>query len=157
MTGAPIEHLPYEDVNYWEELCELFDWAEKSVHSLFGICWGGMAMLYYWYGIEKHLLNQKAFGCFPLENLAPSSPYLRGFSDECVIPISRWTEVRDIEIGPVPRIAHTSRLERNRDLASSRTEVAERWRSSTTSSTIARLWRTNISAIFAKAFRFKCP
>ncbi|MDE0303766.1 MAG: homoserine O-succinyltransferase [Albidovulum sp.] len=104
VTGAPIEHLPYEDVTYWSELCELFEWAEHSVHSLFGICWGGMAMLYYWYGIEKHMLAEKAFGCYSLNNLAPSSPYLRGFSDECVIPISRWTEVKESEIGPVPEL-----------------------------------------------------
>lgn len=104
VTGAPIEHLAYEEVTYWNELCELFDWAESSVHSLLGICWGGMAMLFHWYGIKKHLLEKKTFGCFPMANLAPSSPYLRGFSDECLIPISRWTEVMESEIVSVPEI-----------------------------------------------------
>ena len=104
ITGAPIEHLPYERVTYWKELCELFDWAETSVHSLFGICWGGMAMLYYWHGIEKFELNSKAFGCYSMTNLAPSSPYLRGFSDQFVIPVSRWTEIRDCDIARIPEL-----------------------------------------------------
>ena len=98
ITGAPIEHLPYEEVTYWEEICELFEWTETNVHSTIGVCWGGMAMLYYFYGLEKYTLEQKAFGCFHHRNLFRSSRYLRGFSDECLIPVSRWTEVRQNEI-----------------------------------------------------------
>ena len=98
ITGAPIEHLPFEEVTYWDELCEVFEWASGNVHSTFGICWGGMAMIYYWHGVPKHILPRKAFGCFHHTNLLPASPYLRGFSDECVIPVSRWTEMRQDEI-----------------------------------------------------------
>ena len=94
ITGAPIEHLPFNDVTYWDELCEIFDWTQSHVHSTFGVCWGGMAMINHFHGVEKHLLDQKAFGCFRHKNMAPTSPYLRGFSDECVIPVSRWTEIR---------------------------------------------------------------
>lgn len=98
ITGAPIEHLPFEEVTYWRELQRVMDWTQTHVHSTFGVCWGGMAMAYHFHGLKKHMLDHKAFGCFPQQNLAPTSPYLRGFSDECVIPVSRWTEVRQDEI-----------------------------------------------------------
>ena len=98
ITGAPIEHLDYEDVSYWEELCEVFSWAQTNVFSTIGVCWGGMAMMYHSHGIKKHLLPQKAFGCFRHKNLFPSSPYLRGFSDDCIIPVSRWTEMLQEDI-----------------------------------------------------------
>lgn len=94
ITGAPIEHLPFEEVTYWDELRQIMDWTQTNVHSTFGVCWGGMAMAWHFHGVEKHMLNRKAFGCFRVSNEDPSSPYLRGFSDECVIPVSRWTEVR---------------------------------------------------------------
>ncbi len=102
ITGAPIEHLPFGDVSYIDELREVFAWTQTNVHSTFGVCWGGMAMINHFHGVEKHPLDRKAFGCFPLQNLAPASPYLRGFSDECVIPVSRWTEMRQAEIDAVP-------------------------------------------------------
>ncbi|MGR3662026.1 MAG: homoserine O-succinyltransferase [Paracoccaceae bacterium] len=98
ITGAPIEHLAFEDVTYWDELVEVMDWTQTNVHSTFGVCWGGMAMIKHFHGVDKHLLDAKAFGCFRQENLVPSSPYLRGFSDDCVIPVSRWTEMRQGEI-----------------------------------------------------------
>ena len=98
ITGAPIEHLPFEDVTYWDELREIFEWTQTNVHSTFGVCWGGMAMINHFHGVQKHALQQKAFGCFRHQNLHPSSPYLRGFSDDCVIPVSRWTEMRQDEI-----------------------------------------------------------
>lgn len=98
ITGAPIEHLAFQDVTYWNELTELFDWTQTNVHSTFGVCWGGMGMINHFHGVKKHLLPAKAFGCFRHKNLAPSSPYLRGFSDDCVIPVSRWTEMRQDEI-----------------------------------------------------------
>ncbi len=94
ITGAPIEHLPYEQVTYWDELTEVFDWTQSNVHSTFGVCWGGMAMAYHLHGIDKHMLPQKAFGCFRHANRAPASPYLSGFSDDCIVPVSRWTEMR---------------------------------------------------------------
>jgi homoserine O-succinyltransferase len=102
ITGAPIEHLDYHDVTYWDELTEVFDWTQTHVHSTFGVCWGGMAMLWHFHKVPKHMLAAKAFGCFRHRNLAPASPYLRGFSDDCVIPVSRWTEIRQAEVDRVP-------------------------------------------------------
>ncbi|AHD09696.1 homoserine O-acetyltransferase MetA [Phaeobacter gallaeciensis] len=102
ITGAPIEHLEFEDVTYWDELCEVFDWTQTNVHSTFGVCWGGMAMINYFHGVKKHLLDHKVFGCFRHQNLDPASPYLRGFSDDCVIPVSRWTEILQSEIDARP-------------------------------------------------------
>lgn len=98
ITGAPIEHLDFADVTYWDELCEVFEWTQTHVHSTLGVCWGGMAMINHFHGVEKHILPAKAFGCFRHRNLSPASPYLRGFSDDCVIPVSRWTEMRQAEI-----------------------------------------------------------
>jgi homoserine O-succinyltransferase len=98
ITGAPIEHLPFEEVTYWDELREVMDWTQTHVHSTFGVCWGGMAMAYHFHGIAKHDLAQKSFGCIRQRNLAPTSPYLRGFSDDLVTPVSRWTEMRQSEM-----------------------------------------------------------
>ena len=94
ITGAPIEHLPFENVTYWEELKEVMDWTQTNVLSTFGVCWGGMAMIYHHSGVPKHILPAKHFGCYRHRNLAPASPYLRGFSDDFTVPVSRWTEVR---------------------------------------------------------------
>jgi homoserine O-succinyltransferase/O-acetyltransferase len=101
ITGAPIEHLPFDEVTYWDELREVMDWTQTNVHSTFGVCWGGMAMINYFHGVEKHLLDQKLFGCLRHHTTAAGSPYLRGFSDDCVIPVSRWTEMRQAEIDAV--------------------------------------------------------
>ena len=105
ITGAPIEHLPFEEVTYWDELLEVMDWTQTNVHSTFGVCWGGMAMAYHFHGLAKHMLPHKAFGCFRHQNLAAASPYLRGFSDDCVIPVSRWTEVRQDEVDAIPELS----------------------------------------------------
>ncbi|HHL20032.1 MAG TPA: homoserine O-succinyltransferase [Aliiroseovarius sp.] len=102
ITGAPIEHLPYEDVTYWDEMREIMDWSRTNVHMTFGVCWGAMAMLYHFNGIDKRDLPAKAFGCFPQKNLAPASPYLRGFSDNFVIPVSRWTEIAQADVDAQP-------------------------------------------------------
>jgi len=102
ITGAPIEHLPFEAVTYWDELQDVMDWTQTNVLSTFGVCWGGMAMIHHFHGVQKHMLDHKAFGCFRHENYAPASPYLRGFSDDFVIPVSRWTEMRQSEIDAVP-------------------------------------------------------
>ena len=104
VTGAPIEHLPFEEVTYWDELTRVFDWTQGHVHSTFGVCWGGMAMAWHFHRLPKHLLAQKAFGCFRHRNLAPSSPYLRGFSDDVLVPVSRWTEVRQPEVDAIPAL-----------------------------------------------------
>ncbi|MDP2082600.1 MAG: homoserine O-succinyltransferase [Pseudotabrizicola sp.] len=98
ITGAPIEHLPFEQVTYWQELAEVFEWTQTHVQSTLGVCWGGMAMINHFHGVKKHMLDHKAFGCFRHRNLSPTSPYLRGFSDDFVIPVSRWTEMRQAEI-----------------------------------------------------------
>ena len=98
ITGAPIEHLDYTDVSYWDEMIEVMDWTQTNVHSTFGVCWGGMAMINHFHGVDKHMLNAKAFGCFRHQRLDQGSPLLRGFSDDMVIPVSRWTEVRQDEL-----------------------------------------------------------
>ena len=98
ITGAPIEHLSFTDVSYWDEMTEVMNWTQTNVHSTFGVCWGGMAMINHFHKIEKHMLAAKAFGCFRHQRLDESSPYLRGFSDDMVIPVSRWTEVRQDEL-----------------------------------------------------------
>jgi homoserine O-succinyltransferase len=98
ITGAPIEHLPFDEVNYWDELREIMDWTQTNVHSTFGVCWGGMALINHFHGVQKHDLDAKAFGCFRHRNLDAASPFLRGFSDDCVIPVSRWREMRQTEI-----------------------------------------------------------
>ena len=101
ITGAPIEHLDFADVSYIDELREVFEWTRTNVHSTFGVCWGGMAMINHFHEVKKHILDAKAFGCFRHKNLAPASPYLRGFSDDFVVPVSRWTEMKDAEIAAV--------------------------------------------------------
>ncbi|MBY6153056.1 homoserine O-succinyltransferase [Vannielia litorea] len=98
ITGAPIEHLPFEEVTYWDELKRVMDWTQTHVHSTFGVCWGGMAMINHFHGVPKHLLDHKLFGCLRHANLAPASPYLRGFSDDVLIPVSRWTEMKSAEV-----------------------------------------------------------
>ncbi len=98
ITGAPIEHLPFHDVTYWDELTQIFDWTQTNVHSTFGVCWGGMAMINYFHNVPKHLTKNKVFGCYRHRVTEPASPYLRGFSDDCVIPVSRWTEMRQEDI-----------------------------------------------------------
>ncbi|MCP5086370.1 MAG: homoserine O-succinyltransferase [Rhodobacteraceae bacterium] len=98
ITGAPIEHLPFEEVSYWDEMVEVMEWTQTNVHSTFGVCWGGMAMIRHFHGVDKHMLDHKAFGCFRHHRHDDSSPYLRGFSDDLVIPVSRWTEIRPSDI-----------------------------------------------------------
>ncbi len=94
ITGAPVETLPFQDVNYWDELKEIFDWTRTHVHSTFSVCWGAMAGLYHFHKMPKYTLEHKAFGVFPHRNLAPASPYLSGFSDEVNLCVSRWTNVQ---------------------------------------------------------------
>jgi homoserine O-succinyltransferase/O-acetyltransferase len=98
VTGAPVEIMPFEQVTYWDELCQVFDWTQTNVHSSFNICWGAQAAIHHFYGVPKHQLPAKAFGVYRHRNLAPTSPYLRGFSDDFSIPVSRWTEVRREDI-----------------------------------------------------------
>ena len=108
VTGAPVELLPFEEVSYWDELRAVFDWTQTHVHGTFAICWGAQAMLHHFHGAPKHALAAKAFGCYRHRNLAPGSPYLRGVSDDIVVPVSRWTEVRDADLPPGVKLLLTS-------------------------------------------------
>ena len=100
ITGAPVEMLDYEDVTYWDEMKAILDWTETNVHSTLNVCWGAMAAIYHFHGVPKHILPEKAFGVYRHRNLAPSSPYLLGFSDDFEVPVSRWTEVLRQDIDP---------------------------------------------------------
>lgn len=94
ITGAPIEKLPFEEVNYWPELQAIFDWTTTHVHSSFFICWGAMAAINHFHGVPKYTLETKAHGVYRHHNLNPASPYLSGFSDDFQVSVSRWTEIR---------------------------------------------------------------
>jgi homoserine O-succinyltransferase len=98
VTGAPVELLEFEDVTYWDELRRIYDWTQSHVHSTMNICWGAQAALHHFHGVPKHTLPNKAFGVYRHRNLNPASPFLRGFSDDFSIPVSRWTEVRRAEV-----------------------------------------------------------
>lgn len=98
ITGAPIEHIEFEEVNYWDELVSIMSWSRKNVYSTMHICWGAQAGLYYHYGIPKHPLPQKLFGVFKHTVLQPQVPLMRGFDDEFYAPHSRHTEVRSEDI-----------------------------------------------------------
>lgn len=98
ITGAPVESLDFEKVDYWEELCEIMEWSKNHVHSTFHICWGAQAALFYHYGIPKYSLNNKKFGIFNHRILKPNAPFFRGFDDRFNAPHSRYTEVRSEDI-----------------------------------------------------------
>jgi homoserine O-succinyltransferase len=98
ITGAPIEHLEFNEVTYWDELRTIFEWTQNNVHSTFGVCWGGMAMINHFHNVEKHILGKKVFGCHRCQVTDPTSRFLTGFSDDLVIPVSRWTENKTSEI-----------------------------------------------------------
>ena len=99
ITGAPVEMMAFEEVDYWEELCEIMEWSKTHVHSTMHICWGAQAGLYYHYGIGKHVLDEKLFGVFAHRADHKKSMLLRGFDDEFFVPHSRHTTVdrEDIE------------------------------------------------------------
>lgn len=98
ITGAPVELLPFEKVNYWNELTEIYVWTKTHVHSTFNICWAAQAAIHHFHDVPKFALAEKAFGIFAQRNLDKSSPYLRGFADDFAMPISRWTEVRKADL-----------------------------------------------------------
>ena len=102
ITGAPVEHLNFEDVNYWQELCEIMEWSKDHVHSTFHICWAAQAGLYYHYGIRKKHLPEKLFGVFPHQADYKRAILLRGFDDEFWVPHSRHTTVDRADIEQVP-------------------------------------------------------
>jgi len=98
ITGAPVELLDFEEVNYWNEITKIFDWSRTNVTSTFHICWAAQAGLYYHYGIPKYPLDKKMFGVFEHFNHNPQNPIFRGFDDIFYVPHSRHTEVRATDI-----------------------------------------------------------
>jgi homoserine O-succinyltransferase len=104
ITGAPVENLEFEDVDYWPELTKIMDWTTHNVHSTLHICWGAQAGLFYHYGIQKIQLPKKISGVFSHKVLKPQSPFFRGFDDVFNIPHSRYTTVLEEEIVKVPEL-----------------------------------------------------
>ncbi len=102
VTGAPIELMPFEDVEYWQEIQEIFNWARTHVTSTLYICWAAQAGLYHFYGVPKYEFSQKMFGVFRQYPLIPDLPIFRGFDDTFMMPHSRHTEVRRSDIEKVP-------------------------------------------------------
>ena len=110
ITGAPVELMPFEEVDYWDELCEIMEWSKSHVHSTFHICWGAQAGLYYHFGIPKHQLDKKMFGVFPHTVERKSHMLFRGNDDIFLVPHSRHTTVlrEDVEKHPEVKILASS-------------------------------------------------
>ena len=93
VTGAPIGHMPFEEVRYWPEMVDIMNWTQTNVHSTLFICWGVQAALYHFYGVMRKRRAEKAVGIYRHQNMRPNSPYLRGFSDDFAIPVSRHNDI----------------------------------------------------------------
>ena len=104
ITGAPVEQMPFEEVDYWQELCEIMEWTKTHVHSTFHICWGAQAGLYYHFGINKVPLEKKMFGIFPHKVVYKNPILLRGFDEEFWVPHSRHTSIRREDVAACPDI-----------------------------------------------------
>ena len=104
MTGAPVEQMPFEEVAYWDELCEIMEWSKTHAFSSFHICWGAQAGLYYHYGVKKYPVAPKVFGVFRHHLCVENEKLFRGFDDEFFVPHSRHTEVRREDIERVPEL-----------------------------------------------------
>ena len=104
ITGAPVEHMAFEDVDYWQELTQIMEWSKTHVHSTFHICWGAQAGLYYHYGIDKQWLPEKLFGVFEHKADYKRAILLRGFDDTFWVPHSRHTTVRREDIEDIPEL-----------------------------------------------------
>ena len=104
ITGAPVELMEFEEVDYWDELCQIMEWSKAHVHSTFHICWGAQAGLYYHFGIKKRRLEKKLFGVFPHKADYANSMLLRGFDETFYIPHSRYTSVDRADIEAVPQL-----------------------------------------------------
>lgn len=102
ITGAPVEHLPFEQVTYWDEMKEIMDWSVHNVTSTFFICWASQAALFHFYGVPKYMLDKKMFGVFKHKISDNKLPIFRGFDDEYYVPHSRHTEIRAEDIQKVP-------------------------------------------------------
>lgn len=101
ITGAPVEQIPFEEVDYWQELCRIMEWSKSHVYSVLHICWGAQAGLYYHYGIPKYDLSEKMFGVFPHKAEVSNYPLLRGFDEVFSVPHSRHTEIKRMDIEKV--------------------------------------------------------
>jgi homoserine O-succinyltransferase len=119
VTGTPVETIPYEDVTYWREMEQIFEWTQTNVHSTMYVCWGAMAALYHFHGVPKHLLREKAFGVYRQTVLQPS-PYLNGFSDDFAIPVSRWAEIRAADLAGRPDVMVLAQSEKGVSIAEDR-------------------------------------
>ena len=104
ITGAPVEHLEFEDVTYWDELCTIMEWSKTHIHSTLHICWGAQAGLYYHYGVKKYPLEEKMFGVFPHRVEWKNPILLRGFDDVFMVPHSRHTTIRRKDVEKVPEL-----------------------------------------------------
>lgn len=104
ITGAPVEQMPFEEVDYWEELCKIMEWTKKNVTSTLHICWGAQAGMYYHYGIKKVLLDKKLFGIYPFHVLNRKVPLVRGFDDVFLAPNSRHTTILTEDIKNCPKL-----------------------------------------------------
>lgn len=93
VTGAPVAHLPFEEVRYWPEMVEIMDWTQTNVHAPLFICWGVQAALYHFHNVQRQRRANKAFGVYRHQNKQPTSPFLRGFSDDFAIPVSRYNDI----------------------------------------------------------------
>ncbi len=111
ITGAPVEQFEYEDVTYWDEITEIFDWAHTHVTSTLYICWAAQAGLYHFYGVPKYPLDNKMFGIFEHKMLEPFCPIFRGFDDHFFVPHSRHTEIRKEDVLKVPELTILSESE----------------------------------------------
>lgn len=104
LTGAPVEQMPFEEVDYWKELCEIFEFCKTHVYSNMFICWGAQAALYYYYGIKKYLLDQKVFGVFEHKVTRAHNPLMRGFDSIFYAPHSRHTQIHKEEVLEHPEL-----------------------------------------------------
>jgi len=104
ITGAPVEQMDFEEVAYWPELAEIMEWSNSHVYSTLHICWGAQAALYYFYGVQKQMLDEKLFGIFRHKTLIPSHPLLRGFDEYFYAPHSRHSTVSEADLQNCPEI-----------------------------------------------------
>jgi len=104
ITGAPVELLDFRDVDYWDELCEVFEWSKTNVHCTLHICWGAQAALYYHFGVGKREIGEKLSGVFPNKVVKETSPLVRGFDNVFMAPHSRYTESSEDEINRAPNL-----------------------------------------------------
>jgi len=100
VTGAPIAHLPFEEIKYWPEMVEIMKWTQTHVHHTMFICWGAQAALHHFHGAKRYRMPQKAFGVFRHKVVNPRSAWLRGLSDSPMIPVSRYNDIDRASLGP---------------------------------------------------------